>query len=146
MSAFIVDKIHIDGLVQAMLESNGFHSPFRYFFKDKSHAVVKENANDIGSMLWEENLKSIDSRYPDCKEDGKYPGPIDFSTKDIVSYTYKRASQRVKLIDALKAIDCYEYQTCEHNDWEKSESFAICQSLRKWLISRLPGYEEASWG
>jgi hypothetical protein len=46
----------------------------------------------------------------------------------------------------LKAIDCYEYQSCEHPQWRTSDARAICAALRHRLIGELPGYSAAPWG
>ena len=47
---------------------------------------------------------------------------------------------------APKAIDCYEYQSCEHAGWPRSEARALCAALRHRLIGELPGYDAAPWG
>jgi hypothetical protein len=45
----------------------------------------------------------------------------------------------------LKAISCYEYQSCEHPGWRKSEAHAFCEALRDMAIGCLPGYDDAPW-
>ena len=48
-------------------------------------------------------------------------------------------------IEACKAIDCYEYQSCEHPGWRDSGAKAFCERLRSALIGAMHGYEEAEW-
>jgi hypothetical protein len=45
----------------------------------------------------------------------------------------------------FKALDCYEYQSCEHAEWEDSEAKSFCDALRKRAGTKVPGYEEAPW-
>ena len=49
------------------------------------------------------------------------------------------------VVEALKALDCYEYQSCEHPEWETSEAFEFCRAMRNLLIGCLPGYDAAQW-
>lgn len=44
------------------------------------------------------------------------------------------------------ALSCYEYQSCEHPEWEGSRARGFCSEFRDCLIATLPGYEDASWG
>lgn len=43
----------------------------------------------------------------------------------------------------LKAIDCLEYQSCEHPGWLDSEARVFYQALRRAAITELPGYSDA---
>jgi hypothetical protein len=52
---------------------------------------------------------------------------------------------RLTVVEALKAISCYEYQACEHDDWDKSIIRDFCDTCRLHLIRELAGYEEVSW-
>jgi hypothetical protein len=118
MSAFVVSKAHIDCLVHA-------------FVTDK-YAPAFVDADKLGAMLWTENYRSVNYRYPD--RDASVP-----------AYTY-RPSRITDPVAVLKQIACYEYQACERPDWETSEAFKLCARLRTIAINRLPGYEAAAWG
>lgn len=54
------------------------------------------------------------------------------------------------IAQAVKAIDCYEYQACEHPEWEASEVRRWLVALRREVLRRMPGfadaYESAAWG
>lgn len=112
MSAWIVSKTHIDSLVQAGIERE---------------MVRPEDATEFGRMLWAENLASIHARYPDTRDGGMYPGPIDFKAEDVETYTYEPLDG--SSLDAegvvFMAAGCYDYQTCEHNEYtgSKAEQF-----------------------
>lgn len=53
--------------------------------------------------------------------------------------------QQVSVVGALKALACYEYQSCESDDWESTEAFAFCEALRHTLIWALPNIDDAAW-
>jgi hypothetical protein len=48
-------------------------------------------------------------------------------------------------IQALKLIACYEYQSCEHPEWPKSDAKDFCDSLTRALVRVVPGYDAAPW-
>jgi hypothetical protein len=125
MSARIVSKAHIDALVTAALELGT---------KDD------QQANDLGKMLWAENAASIHYRYPDTAEnDANYPGPVGFSKAQVDAYHFER-TRHLDPVTVMRAIACYEYQTCEHPGWPASEAHSFCVNLRDDLIGKLPGY------
>jgi hypothetical protein len=43
------------------------------------------------------------------------------------------------------AIDCLEYQSCEHPEWEASWAARFLDALRAQLIGCLEGYDDAEW-
>ncbi len=59
--------------------------------------------------------------------------------------TEMRFTKQPTAVEGLSAIKCYEYQTCEHPEWEQSAAHAFCDALRDLLIGCLPGYEAAPW-
>jgi hypothetical protein len=95
--------------------------------------LTQENAGYVGAMLLAENRRSVDHRYDE--EEWEQP------------YLFKRLPGVPNPVAVLKALDGFEYQACEHPEWEKSEAHAFVQALRKRAISKLPGYEEDDhWG
>lgn len=132
MSAYVVDKAHVDALVTAGLVY-GRRYPLRWG-ADHQHVLDHENAGEVGAMLWRENDRSVSYRYSE--------GPTGYGTD--VPYEHK---QRPVLspVAVLKALDCYEYQTCEHPDWRQSQAYQFCDSLRRLVIGALDGYEAAAW-
>lgn len=145
MSAWVVSKAHIDALVTAGL-INCQHAHLRWEHDGEGRQLDYTNADEIGSMLWAENVRSVQARYPDIlEEQGDYPGPIDFEAEQVFAYRWQRNT--IEPVAVLKAIDCYQYQSCEHGDaWRASEAFQFCEALKEDMIGRLPGYREAPWG
>jgi hypothetical protein len=56
-----------------------------------------------------------------------------------------KLTREVEPVQVLKAIKCYEYQSCEHPSWEDSEARSWCNHLRLAAIEHLPGFEAAKW-
>ncbi len=96
----------------------------------------------IGQFLIDENLRSVRYRYDTASDN--LPGPAEPYWTEPYEYAPLRA-ERVSTVQALKALDCYEYQSCEHPGWRTSEAFQFCEALRQKLIRALPGYDEAAW-
>jgi len=156
MSAYMVSKEHIDAIVYAAYEGpkdNGRPSGYgrqtwyRPGFKGNNgeNQVDFHNLDELGKLLVKENLSSIHARYPDTIADPKHtPGPCDQYW--LQPYTWTRPTRRLNAVEALKALACYEYQSCEHQEWESSAARQFCESLRHALIGCLPGYDEAEWG
>lgn len=167
MSAFVVSKEHIDAMVDSGLR-RGPYGPLRWSHNGERFELTQETASTVGSMLWTENVTSVEYRYsPPDREviygegwesdagfdlPGKYqleliaPSVEPIEVPEWLSeYRFQSRPPR-KPIEILKAIDCYEYQSCEHPEWEVSEAFAFCDALRRSLIGDLPGYDEAKWG
>ncbi|WP_020109754.1 hypothetical protein [Nocardia sp. 348MFTsu5.1] len=143
MSAELVDPEHIHVLVTAGLPRRGdvLHwrtddttepTPLNGLFRsgpDRRRALRPETANAVGQMLVDANAASMNRAY---NEDNAY------------IYDYRRPRRAWDPVELFKAIDGYEYQACEVDDWETSEAHRYCASLRETLIARLPGYSEAT--
>lgn len=94
------------------------------------------SSTEVGRMLAQENAASIGARYGDEPEAW------------VLDYTYPTRqfqSMIPGVVEGLKLIECYEYQTCEHEGWAASEAYRYCDALRRTLVMRLPGYDEAPW-
>ncbi|NUR03765.1 MAG: hypothetical protein HOY79_46825 [Streptomyces sp.] len=134
MSAFVVTKEHIDALVTVGLPRPGETGSVRWqdpIDPTVTHRLSRETADRAGSLLWQENRVSVNHLYRDGD-------PVD------AEYQFQRAWHEP--VVALKLIDCYEYQSCEHDRWKESQAKRLCDQLRKLAVSKLPGYEEAPWG
>jgi hypothetical protein len=94
--------------------------------------------------LARENARSLDHRYPEDHECPPVPCPIGERFPVVPLRTIGDVAQ------AIKALDCYEYQACEHPEWERGEVHGWLVALRRYLIRRIPGfadaYEAAEWG
>lgn len=147
MSAWIVDKLHIDYLVQAAMQRPHLH-PMRFGDTQVTYAT----ADEVGRELWAENAMSVSYRYRNSRpmNAGTFsnlPGPCDFDHESLANYSLPSFPRvRFDPVVALKAIDCYQYQSCEHPGWEGSAAHRFTQELRQFMVTLLPGYDEAPWG
>ena len=139
MSAFEVSEAHIDALVEA-------RSWIEYTFTPRP---LREMSDDeIGQMLRLENIRSLHYRYP------AHVQPTDKAR--CAAYRFKRSrliaalggvdDRAVNCVKLIKAIHCYEYQSCEHPEWEGSAAHAYCKDILARLVEYLPGYADAPWG
>ena len=148
MSAYVVDNRLIDILLTFGLNCQRY-GPLRWYWPKAEHpntyqsgqpwgpasvAVAKETeaeltpetASRVGQVLLDENTRSVNHRYEerDAAE----------------SYRYKRFL-KTNPANVLGLIDCLDYQSCEHPEWETSEAYTILQALQSAAIHQLPGYE-----
>lgn len=158
MSAFLVNRRHIDVLVSLALngptDQRGMPTTRRdqwdcyrprWIIGGKLRGVHDDattysgeeySPTDLGRMVWRENLASVQYRYAD---------ESDVWMESVELYEYRAPGCRVTVGDGMKALDCYEYQSCEHPEWEASEAHAFCRSLRLRLCSMVPGYSDGPW-
>ena len=131
MSAFLVGNEHIQCLVDAGLRDMSVH-PLSWYVGNQRRELNEITADRVGQMLNKENRRSINHRYP--KDANQDPIPM-FKWRLLVD-------PRRDPVFVLKAIDCYEYQSCEHEGGETSEAKAFCAALRSKMIGELPGYDK----
>ena len=153
MSAFLVDRAHIDLLVFAALR---FEVRWQRTETQWKHGVALhltprvtfETAEKVGRMLWRENVRSLRFRYPDHKL--RAPRYLfDANALVRLDVWLARPADRKLYAEILKAVHCYDYQSCEHDGWGKSEAFRFCAHLETVLPLKLGDtkeYEVAPWG
>ncbi len=147
MSAFVVDKVHIDAMIQKGLHRQFInHGALRWMprfdvWGAHSNELTRETQNAVGQMLVDECVKSVSYRYPGSN--GDLPGPCKQYWKE--PYRFKPMCNAPSPIQTIKLIECYEYQTCEHPDWKTSQARSFCAALKEDMISRIEGYDEAKW-
>jgi hypothetical protein len=153
VSAFVIDPVHIDLILCAAI--NGpcdYHGScglsWRAPFVDElldgiaSGPLNEEIADLSGRALLRECVASVSCRYPDDPAD-RLPGVTPGF--DPERYEWTDFGRRLNAIKCCKAIDCYEYQSCEHPGWRASGARAFCERLRSLLVCGMAGYEAAPW-
>jgi len=152
MSAYIVAKSHIAALVaSARAQRQG--DPLRWYWGNpgRTNRLDHTNEDAVGQMLVDCCVASVYHRYPNCdpnvvgEDVTQAPGPND--PYYLVPYQQPSICDTRLLagVALLKAIDGYEYQSCERDDWKESEAYAFCDALRCRTIYDLPGYDTADW-
>ncbi len=147
MSAYIVDRGHIAYLVEAGRLWSAAGSPLRwgpsweYAFEGTGSGRVggHRNAAEVGQMLSDENVRSVEDRYP-----------VGLTRLiGIVRYTEHVVPTGLPEPDpaqVIAACNCFAYQACETEDWETSEAYSYIEALKGMAISRLPGVASKRWG
>ena len=157
MSAFEVSNTHIDALVSAALQAVPPDGGIRWYHQtpadeiprtmpgemlpghedyiaslERTHReVTLDNAGTWGAALLAENRRSVNHRY----DEDEIEAP----------YVFTQIHGTFNPVAILKAVSCYEYQSCEHPGWAASEAYDFCQALRARMIRQLAGYRDAAW-
>ena len=160
MSAWIVDKVHVDCMVAAALQYGG-RDRLQWWKTDESGAYAGWWALDtcerassgyrewltpdgLGQVLVFENVASVSYRYSEAPAAGELPGPVE--TYYLEPYAYASPRYRFSPGDVSSLLSCYEYQACEHPDWYRSDVWQFCRSLeRAALRSLCDGGEPWGW-
>jgi hypothetical protein len=136
MSASIVDHEHIHVLLWAAAKSVPPNGPMSWYYDNpiRCNRVNPDGSNrdELGQMLLDENAASINHLYR--RDDSA------------ARYTHRRPRHTEWTVaELLNAIRGYQYQTCEHPGWERSQAKAFCDALQQRLIATLPGYTDGPW-
>lgn len=153
MSAFVVDPVHIDLILSTAINGPrdrgrsygfGWHGPYvaELLPGASGGPVDREVADLAGRALLRECIASVSYRYPDDRPD-ELPGIVSGFDPD--HYEWTDFGSLISAIECCKAIDCYEYQSCEHPGWSGSGARAFCERLRDALVGVMAGYEAAPW-
>jgi len=129
MSAFLCSDYHLSYIIQAGTDFRAWINleiGWDYLASDKAQHAFE--------CLKRENLVSVNYRYKEKSPE---------LSKNLGFRCY--VSRPIDPIQALKAIRCYEYQSCEHPTWEASLAKKICSEVYAACIAHLPGYEQAEW-
>jgi len=151
MSAYVVTENHIIYLVAAALSrriNRGAHGRFSWeqvrYPGDVTHHIIDagemEAVAEFASDLWRENVRSVNHRYPNDLQD---PASYCITPHEIDD---KLHAWEFDPVQVLKAIDCLEYQSCEHPEWDASSACSFLNRLRRESIATLVGYSDAAWG
>lgn len=128
MSAFIVNETHIDALVTyAVNKRASYWDEINQTRVD----ITTFNADRIGQILHDENVRSVNYRYAETDKSDEYRWHF---------YTKPLSAAQV-----IKACDCLDYQSCETPDWEESTAWRILQEIKSTAMRHIPGYESAEW-
>ena len=142
MSAYICDNRHITYMVQAAIslrlsECDG--GSISWYADAERHEIrctaSTQERITVGNMLLEANAKSVSERYS-----------VDQYTQSLTAKDFSERFTSIDPVQVLKAISCYEYQSCEAEDWAKSEAKSFCDRLKDKAINGLIGYSDANWG
>lgn len=115
MSCFIVSQAHINALASFAERQEVYFQTGNLTMQAKYHAGV------LGQILLDENTRSVNTRYNE--------------TEKSEEFIYNPSTARkLKPLEVVKACQCLEYQSCESEDWHKTDAHAILQELKDQAI------------
>ena len=100
-----------------------------------------KNPVDIAEALAIENNASLDHRYP--KDADKKADQIYFA---LCKDSARKIPKTFSAVEIIKLAQCYDYQACEHPEYEASDAKQLIKAIISKAITKLPGYESAPWG
>ena len=132
MSAFVVNNDHISAMVELAVGRGASTDAVYWDEKGDGHPerVQREDFDRIGQLLLDENVRSVNARY---------------KTDDVGVFVDAPFLQGATPVEGLKLVVCYEYQSCEHPEWEQSAAFRLCEAITRKLVRQVPGFEDAPW-
>lgn len=139
MSAWVVEKEHIDVLIAYGLSDPANRlrwliDPEWSYSPENTRELTHETATEIGAMLWQENVASVCARYEDDSAE---------TYAHVFEYSYRDPHYVLTHREALKAVACLEYQSCDHDGWETSEAKRCLDRIEARAIGEL---YEGPWG
>lgn len=134
MSAYIMSDQQISDIVNYFVNSTASDQLWLCINGDYKY-LTRDNAEQVASILYLENKRSVDHRYNETNE-------FDF--------TYKPSYKTVSDKEVSQLIDSLEYQSCETNDYYSTQAYQMLCNMRKNLLQRIfaeeVDYQElASW-
>lgn len=91
--------------------------------------------NRIGQALVDQNYRSFNYRYQE-----QHDAELFILTGQDMMHM-----PRFSTIEQLKALDSYDYQASETNDYKETPASLLVNMMRRLAIRALPGYDEATW-
>jgi len=126
MSAWIVSTNHIRQMVDGAIRLG---------------LVEPKDATTVGRMLTNANKRSIRARY----------GEWDEGAAAVQPYWHTPTREPISDLSLLMQLNCYDYQTCEFDGYERSTAYKLVERMRKALAKQgitrnTPGYNDQPWG
>jgi len=160
MSCSVVSEEHISCLITTAIygpidteKANKLGRFHRLTFGQPREKLELHNAFKLGRLMLEANVKSVQIHDGSSAHDDN---SIYESYKFPLSPVPAGNARRFTVVQALKALQCYEYQcdtlldmpvvggvVCEESLVATVKN--VIEDLRRNLIQVLPGYEEAKW-
>jgi hypothetical protein len=111
--------------------------------EEETGPLTRRLCGRAGKRLLVECISSVSYLYRDVEAKLQLPGPVP--TPNPWHYEFTDLGSCATIAEACKALDCFEYQSCEHPGWEGSGAERFCRRFRASLTSVLPGSAYAPW-
>ena len=131
MSAYLCDPEDFALLAAYALKPG---APRHFVNLAKKEYIAVENAADIALVLANENINSLEYRYPNY---GPAGGMLCGTLEEFLAEVNLVAAKRYDyndLANVKKVLGRYEYQACEHADWLESDAYNLVRALKDQLL------------
>ena len=127
MSCYVVDKKVIDLMVSWIFDHNDYKAE-NYHYDGYMGILldVKEMRNAIGQSLLDANYDSVNYRYDENRKAPTYEYSEDALYESCKNGTY--------LADVYSAIQEYNYQACETENYFESELYHSLQDVKESML------------
>ena len=135
MSAYLVDSNDFAVIAQHAFKSMRPH----YYNLDSKLKIEIEDVPALAVLLAQENIKSLEHRYP-SEPAGGFLSHKDQTVTDFlaeVSQKARRLQGHFNPAHIKRVLGSYEYQSCEHPDYYKSDAYHVVRSLKDRLLDTL---------
>lgn len=128
MSCYVVDKKVIDLMVSWIMNHNINYKAENYHYEGYMGILfdVNEMSNAIGQSLLDANYDSVNYRYDEDKKAPTYEYSPDACLDSVANETYEA--------DVYSAIQEYNYQACETDNYFESELYHSLQDAKESML------------
>jgi|TARA_R110001599_G_scaffold243224_1_gene442989 hypothetical protein len=134
MSAYLVDSNDFAVIAQHAFKSMRPH----YYNLDSKLEIEIEDVPALAVLLAQENIKSLEHRYPSEPAGGflsQGQTVTDFLAE--VSQKARRLQGHFNPAHIKRVLGSYEYQSCEHPDYYKSDACYVVSVIKDQLLDAL---------
>ena len=137
MSAFICPPEHIAILAIYAARTHNLNC---VIYEDRLNNNLSDQAQAVAKRLMQANVDSVNYRYKEAND-----AELIMQAETMVVKLRRRPALTTKLktLDILAMLNCYEYQACEHPEYQTSLAKKQVAWIRNSAIHQLPGYEKA---
>lgn len=129
-----------DYTLQTIFDEMGNNSPRIIVDDMKPH----EKASLIANILREQNIRSVQERYPNIPVKD-LPGDESMGVIKMSARSFADIRDYPPMI-IIKACHNVAYQSCETSDWPTTQAHTLLRTIEDAAVRALPGYDEAPWG
>ena len=112
--------------------------------------AAKNECELMRNILAYENIRSLAARYPQDAEDGAKAIQAECSIPYMPIGEITEWCIMGQFGKVLHLMACYEYQSCESDDWESTTAYKFCRELEHLILQKLrnavPESDQPSWG
>ncbi len=115
MSAYIMNDEEINTIISYFVPTGAAEDgAWLRLGESEWNYLNRDNAAKVASILMAENVRSVNAKYGE--NEGR---PYVFA--------YLSRAHDLPVGNIIGALDCYEYQACEAEDWDKSNALEIAE-------------------